>query len=205
MNLTLKQKSNIRRFIYYLVNGSLDFESLHNPLSANYHDYLKSHPELFYKTCCVFINQEAKLDPSWPEVKRLAEFICEEVEPHRNQNTKKFERWELDFEIRSMDLPGSFKSFTQWFIVSTVVEGIGYTNYINEGASFVERCFAVWADAIEFEDNRAVTYKHSISRVTEYINWYYDPTDEDDGEERDWPLPLKIADLVMLASTFLKS
>jgi hypothetical protein len=174
MNLTIRQRSNIRHFIYYLVNGTLDFELLNNCLSVNYHDHLKTHPELFYKTCCVFINQEVKLNPSWPEVNRLAEFIYLETELERRKDVKEFESWELNFQIKSLDLSDSFKAFSKWFIESGVVEGVGYTNYIEDGASFVEQCFAIWANVIEFDEVQAINFEQATSRVTEYMKSYYD-------------------------------
>ncbi|RYE54338.1 MAG: hypothetical protein EOP48_12540 [Sphingobacteriales bacterium] len=188
MNLTIGQRSNIRHFIYYLVNGTLDFDRLNNHLSVNYHDYLKTHPELFYKTSCVFINQEVKLNPSWPEVNRLAEFICKEIAPEKHKGVKEFESWELDFQIRSSDLSGSFKAFSKLFIESAVIEGMGYTNYIEDGASFVEQCFAIWANVIEFEDGQAKNFEHATSRVTEYKKSYYDTSFKHSLE--DWEFEL---------------
>jgi hypothetical protein len=171
-----------------LVNGTLDFELLNNRLSVNYHDHLKAHPELFYKTCCLFINHEEKLNPSWPQVNRLAEFNCKEIEPEKHKDVKEFESWELDFQIRSSDLSGSFKAFSKWFIESVLVEGVSYTNYIEDGASFVEQCFAIWANVIEFEEGQAVNFEHAVSRVTEYIKSYYDPSYKDSLE--DWECEL---------------
>lgn len=188
MKLTIRQMSNIRHFIYYLVNGTLDFELLNSRLSVNYYDYLKTHPELFYKTCCVFINQEVKDSPSWPHVKRLAQFICKEIDPQNNQDLAKLEDWEFDFQIYTTDLAGSFKSLSKWFIQSSIVDGVEYSNYIEAGASFVEQCFAIWANVIVFEEQNAVNYDHAINRVTEYIKSYFDPNYEDNLEE--WEIEL---------------
>lgn len=188
MNLTIRQRSNIRHFIFYLVNGTLDFELLNNCLSGNYNDHLKTHPELFYKTCCLFINQEIRLSPSWPQVNRLAEFICKEIEPEKQKDVTEFESWELDFQIRSSDLSGSFKAFSKWFIESRVVERASYTNYIEDGASFVEQCFAIWANVIELEEGQAINFEHALGRVTEYIRSYYDPSYKDSLE--DWECEL---------------
>lgn len=77
MQLTARQKSNIRHFVYYLVNGTLDHQPLHNLILPTCRDYLKTRPDVFYKTCCVFINHEVMLEPSWPQVKRLAQFCLQ--------------------------------------------------------------------------------------------------------------------------------
>jgi hypothetical protein len=191
MHLTIRQRSNIRHFIYYLVNGTLSFELLHNHLSVPYHDFLKTHPELFYKTCCVFINQQMMLDPSWPQVKRLAEFICKEVDPSKNKDLDEFKAWELNFEIGALDVAGSFKSFTKWFIASTVVDEINYTNYIEDGATFVEQCFAIWANVIQFEKERAINYDHALSRVEEYIKFNNGVIKETNLKDWEWELHME--------------
>ena len=82
MQLSVRQRSNIRHFIYYLVNGTLDFELLNNTPGTGYHEYLKQNPEVFFTVCCVFINQECKNAPAWPEVKRLGRFVYQQIEPY---------------------------------------------------------------------------------------------------------------------------
>jgi hypothetical protein len=191
MNLTIRQRSNIRHFIYYLVNGTLNFELLQNHLSVPYYNYLKTHPELFYKTCCVFINQQITLNPSWPQVKRLAEFICKEIDPTKNKEFEEFKGWELNFEIGALDIAGSFKSFTKWFIGSTVVNEVSYSNYIEDGATFVEQCFAIWANVIKFEEERAVNYDYVLTRVEEYIKFNYGAIDETTLEDWEWELHME--------------
>lgn len=175
MNLSIRQRSNIRHFIYYLVNGTLDYDLLNNFFNDHYHDYLRSHPDLFYKTSCVFINQEVRNNPFWPEVSRLAEFICKAADPKKGKDLPNFESWELNFQIDVLDLAGSFKAFTKWYIESEVVEGFSYIDYVENGASFVEQCFAIWANVIAFKEEQAVNFDLAISRVIEYIKSYFDP------------------------------
>lgn len=51
------------------------------------------------------------------------------------------ESWELDFQIKSDDLSGEFKSFTKWFIETEIVNEVGFKDYIEEGPSLVEQVY----------------------------------------------------------------
>ena len=47
MKLTQDQKSNIRHFIYYLVNGTLDYKLLNTALAGKYFTILRGRPDIF--------------------------------------------------------------------------------------------------------------------------------------------------------------
>lgn len=87
-----------------------------------------------------------------------------------------------------MDLSGCFKAFSKWFIENGIVEGVRYSNYIEEGASFVEQCFAIWANVIDIEDGWVTNREHAKGRVAEYIKSYFDPSYMDDLQE--WEVEL---------------
>jgi hypothetical protein len=171
MTLSVREKSNIRHFSYYLINGTLDFDLIQETFGNNYYDKLKDNAELFYKTACVYINQEKKLKPSWPDTKKLGKFICQLYTG--NINSRDFENWEIDFTTHDFDFSSDFKQFTKWFIETNVVEDISYKNYVSDGASFVEQCFAIWANAVILENNKVINFEHSIERVEQYIKSYY--------------------------------
>lgn len=122
MTLSVRQKSNIRHFVFYLVNGTLDFELIQKTFGESYYDKLKLNPDLFYKTSCVYINQEIKLNPTWPDTKRLGMFICELYKSSIDKTD--FADWETDFDSQQNDFSTNFKKFTKWFIGSTTVLNI---------------------------------------------------------------------------------
>jgi|GEM_PF-1486028 len=189
MTLSVRQKSNIRHFVYYLVNGTLDFELIQTIFDSNYYDVLKSKPDFFFKTSCVFINQEIKLNPNWPNTKRLGNFICR---LHCNNLDKTyFETWEIDFTENKADYSSDFKKFTRWFIEAKTVDNIKYNNYIEDGASFVEQCFAIWANVVNIENNRVTNFSHAIERVEQYIKSYYLPGYINDLEEWEYELHME--------------
>jgi len=171
MKLSVRQKTNIRHFVYYLVNGTLDFELIEKTFGDNYHDNLKSSPELFYNTACVYINQEIKLSPNWPDTKKLGEFICQ---LHKDKlETNYFEKWETVFDAEKPDYSSDFKNFTKWFIDSKTVSGIEYGDYVGNGASFVEQCFAIWSNVVILDNNQVINTNHAIERVEQYIKSYF--------------------------------
>jgi hypothetical protein len=177
MTLSVRQKSNIRHFVYYLVNGTLDFELMQKTFGDHYHDKLISDPDLFYKTACVYINQEIKLNPKWPDVKKLGKFICQLY--YGGINTD-FEVWEMDYAIGGRDFSADFKSFVKWFIEAKTVKDVSFRNYINDGASYVEQCFAIWSNVVVLDENKVTNYAHAIERVEQYIKSYYVEGYEDD-------------------------
>jgi len=171
--LSNQQKTNIRHFIYYLVNGTLDFSLINDRIKDPYYEVLGSNPSLFFKVCCVFINQEVAIKNDWPQVNRLAEFLCKELDPVHNSDLIDLESWELDFQIKSDDLSGEFKSFTKWFIETEIVNEVGFKDYIEEGPSLVEQCYAIWSNVIIFEEGRCSNADYTRSRVSIYIRGYY--------------------------------
>jgi hypothetical protein len=181
MTLSVRQKSNIRHFIYYLVNGTLDFELIQKTFDESYYNKLKLNPYLFYKTSCVYINQEIKLNPTWPDTQKLGKFICELYKSSINKID--FEDWETNFDIYQNDFSTDFKNFTKWFIGSKIVSNVTYSDYIGDGASFVEQCFAIWANVVKIENNRVTNNEHAIERVEQYIKSYYVPGYTDNLEE----------------------
>ena len=187
MTLSIRQKSNIRHFVYYLVNGTLDFELIQKTFGDGYNDKLKSNAELFYKVACVYINQEIKLSPTWPDTKRLGKFICQLYAD--NIDTDDFnEDWEKDFGTEKPNFSSDFKKFTKWFIESNTVPSVTYIDYIGDGASFVEQCFAIWANVVKIENNQVINNEYAIERVEQYIKSYY-ITDYIDNLE-DWECEL---------------
>lgn len=181
MTLSVRQKSNIRHFVYYLVNGTLDFELIEKTFGPGYYDKLKSNTDLFYRTTCVYINQEIKLNPSWPDTKKLGMFICQLYNDSIDKN--EFVDWETNFETQQNDFSTDFKNFTKWFISSTTVPNVTYIDYIGDGASFVEQCFAIWANVVKIENNRVTNNGHAIERVEQYMKSYYTPGYTDNLEE----------------------
>lgn len=171
MTLSVRQKSNIRHFVYYLVNGTLDFELIQKTFGESYYDNLKSNPDFFYKTACVYINQEIKLNPTWPDTKKLGKFICELFES--SVDTADFADWETNFDTQQNDFSTDFKNFTKWFVGSSTVSNVTYSDYIGDGASFVEQCFAIRANVVKIENNRVKNNDHAIERVEQYIKSYY--------------------------------
>ena len=118
----------------------------------------------------------------------MAQFICKKVHSNVISDVKEFEPWELNFEIAEDDLSGSFKAFTSWFVSSSVSNKEGYQQYIQSLASFVEQCFAIWANVIEFEEGRAVNSLYSQQRVLLYILEYYGQIEQSGLQE--WELEL---------------
>jgi hypothetical protein len=188
MTLSVRHKSNIRHFVYYLVNGTLDFVLIRETFGGTYYEKLKSRPDLFYKTACVFINQEIKLDQEWLDTKKLGKFICQLYK--NNINTVDFEDWETNFNTQKSDYSSDFKNFTNWFIKSNTLPGVTYNDYIGDGASFVEQCFAIWSNVIELEQSRVTNNDYAIERVEQYIRSYYIPGYIDNLEE--WECELHI-------------
>jgi hypothetical protein len=171
MTLSVIKKSNIRHFIYYLVNGTLNFELIQHTFNDSYHQILKDNPDFFYKTCCVFINQETTSNPSWPDTKKLGRFMCHLHSP--TVDIYDLEDWEQDFTCSESDLSSDFKRFTKWYQETETVDNIFYDDYISEGASFVEQCFAIWTNVIELGGNKVINFEHSTERVEQYIKSYY--------------------------------
>ncbi len=167
--------------MYYLVNGTLDFEPIQKTFGESYYYQLKSNPDLFYKTACVYSNQEIKLNPTWPDTKKLGKFICD---LYKNEiNKVDFEDWETNFDTQQEDFSSDFKNFTKWFVASIIVSEVTYKDYIGDGASFVEQCFAIWANVVEIENNRVTNFDHAIERVEQYIRSYYIPDYTDNLEK----------------------
>lgn len=173
MVLSNKQKSNIRFFAFYLVNGTLDFELIQQTFGNTYQNQLKSNPDLFYKTACVFINEEVMLNPDWPYTKKLGKFVCQLY--NGNINIADFEDWEIAFDTEKADYSSDFKNFTKWFINSRIVPDIAYINYIEDGASFAEQCFAIWGNVVKLKNNRVTNNDYAMERVEQYIKSYYIP------------------------------
>lgn len=186
MPLSIRQKSNIRHFVYYLVNGTLDFELIQETFGRRYYEILQENPELFYKTACVFINQEYRLKPSWPNTKKSGKFICQIYTDTIDAN--EFNSWEMDFTTNSNGFSSGFKNFTTRFTTDTVVEGIQYKNYIRDGASFVEQCFAIWSNVVTLSNDNVTNQDHAVERVQQYIKSYYIDGYADDLD--DWECEL---------------
>lgn len=190
--LSIRQRSNIRLFAYYLVNGTLDFDLLNNQLSVEYHGYLKTHPELFFKACFAFINLECKYAPNWPHMDHLGGLISQWIEPERF--SKYNEPIETDCRANPKGLKEAFLAFSHRFSIGQADEpfiaGINYADFISDGATNVETCFAIWANVIEFENGVAVNQEYAISRVLEYLKMYYGNGYQAQLEDWEWELYL---------------
>lgn len=182
MNLTERQRSNIRHFIYYLVKGTLDFPLRERIFEDKYPNFLATNPDCFYAAACVFINQEIALRPGWPDVGKLARFVAHQYD--ESVDADDFEVWELDLTSDDNGLASAFKRFTAWFISTSVVPGFSYEDYILKGASFAERCFAIWANAAAFDENGITNETYATGRVAEFIRSYAVPGYRSDLE--DW-------------------
>ena len=183
MHLSVEQKSDIRHFIYYLVNGTLNFDFLHNKLNDEYHEILETSPDVFYKACCVYINQHC-VNKTLHDGARLGGFVFDTI---KGTQQFAFETWETDFEVRGNELNGAFKSFTLWFTQFVTPSGETYYDYIASMATFVEQCFAIWANVIVFEEGEVNNADYAIARVSSYINSYFTNT-EYDIQDWEWEL-----------------
>ncbi|UUC45964.1 DUF7677 family protein [Flavobacterium cerinum] len=171
MKLPAHQKSNIRHFIYYLVNGTLNFTIIRETFGDSYHHSLKTNPDLFYKTACIYIDQETNPNYNTISNSRLGSFICRLYQNPTDLND--FQDWEIDFTTDKPTFSSDFKNFTKWFITANTVDSISFHDYIDDGATFVEQCFAIWTNVVTLENNTVTNYQYAISRVEEYIKSYY--------------------------------
>jgi hypothetical protein len=191
MKLSIRQRSNIRFFAFYLVNGTLDYSLLNEQLGMNFHEYLKSHPDLFFKTCSVFINQEMKLSPDWPFVRRLADYGCKCVASGKFEDFEDFETWETDHSMDGHSISCCFKRFSLWFTELVIDGKFEFRDFIDSGATFVEQCFAIWGNVVDVENGVVVNYDYCLNRVLIYMNSYFSKDADgrlNDLEEWEWEL-----------------
>ncbi|MBE9585044.1 hypothetical protein IM792_11340 [Mucilaginibacter sp. JRF] len=189
---TTHQRSKIRHFAYYLVNGTLNFDILNNQLTTDYHTFLATNPQVFFRACCAYINHELRFNADWPDVKRLGGMIAQWIEPEKFAELVNIEEWELDVNIDQAGFKGAFQSFAHWISIehsrNPFVENAYYSDLITDGATNVETCFAIWANVIEFKDGSAINYEYSLTRVQEYLKMYYGQGYEPQLEDWEWEL-----------------
>ncbi|MEO5891818.1 MAG: hypothetical protein ABIQ31_16340 [Ferruginibacter sp.] len=154
---------------------------------------MKEHPELFYKACCAFIDQECQHNPNWPPVKRLAVMIAYWIEPEKFNNLIDMDA-ETDCDIDKIGLKEAFLEFSYRFSIAQskfpFIDSVTYTDFISDGANNVETCFAIWANVIEFENGSVINQDYAISRVKEYLKMYYRNGYQAQLEDWEWELHL---------------
>ncbi len=174
MKLKEKDKEEIRLFIYYLLNGTLDFDLLNNKLKRNYADYFEIHPELFFQACCIFINQKNIASTINPMNRRVAEYICKTIEPEKFRDFKEFDVTELDFNYEGNSLSSCFKGFAHKVSFDEIeilkTQGNQYKYLFAYGASFSETLFTIWLNNIELNNNLVINQEYAINRAA---MWFY--------------------------------
>lgn len=174
MRLDIKSKADVRFFIYYLLNGTLDFDLLSNQLSTSYIDYFEHHPELFFETCCIFINHKKRTPDINPMNRRAAEYICKTIEPNNFQEFAIFEPWELDFTHSGTDFFNCFKDFA-FKVAFDKIERLQtipyYKHLFSYGATFSETVFVIWANNLEFENETITNQQFAVDRAAQ---WFID-------------------------------
>jgi hypothetical protein len=173
MKLAANYKAGIRFFIYYLVNGTLNFDLFNNRLRGNYHEYLESNPQLFFAACCVFINHTKTNSKSVGSHRRSAELICKSVEPDNFTEIKDFEDWEINSDITTNDFFDSFKDFAKRISFEKLDQNIisppYYKHCIINGASYLEQAFSIWANNLDLNDERVANQEYAIERATKWM------------------------------------
>ncbi len=183
MKLDTKYKADVRFFIYYLLNGTLDFDLLNNKLQKDRIEYFETHPELFFQCCCVFINHLKHRPDSTKINRRVAEYICKTIEPENFTQFDNFESWEIDFVYSGNDFFNSFKEFAHKVAFDEIEKlystGPYYKFIFSNGATFSETLFVIWANNIEINYNIVINQKYAIDRAA---TWFSDPEVFEDWE-----------------------
>ncbi len=68
------------------------------------------------------------------------------------------------------------------------MDGVSYSDFINDGATNVETCFVIWAKVIEFKDGAVNNQEYAIGRVKEYLKMYYGNGYQAQLEDWEWEL-----------------
>jgi hypothetical protein len=186
--LDIENKSDIRFFIYYLVNGTLDFDLLNNELKTNYIEYIEAHPELFFHTCCVFINHQKRTPSNEPMSRRCAEYICKTIEPDNFSQFDNFEPWEINFDFNSNDFYDCFKDFS-YRIAFEKIEKLEsnkpyYKDLFSWGASYLEKAYSIWANNLEIENLVVLNQEYAIDRA---VLFFLNREEELEEWERELP------------------
>lgn len=195
MRLDNDVKAEIRFFIYYLINGTLDFDLLNNKLKTNYRQYLAKHADLFFLTCCVFINNQSKNGSDKGIDKRCAEFICQYIEPDRFNSIEEFQGWESDAKMEGLSLANSFKDFAFRIAHEKLDTKLFTSPYYSDfiircGPSFVEQGFTIWANNIEIENDVVINQEYAIARATQYFKTWFDQSYSPIPDFEEWELEL---------------
>ena len=186
--LDIKSKADIRFFTYYLVNGTLDYDLLNIKLKTNHIEFLENNPRLFFESYCVFANHKRKTPEIDPMNRRVAEYICKSIEPENFQQFDNFENWELEFNFNGNDFSNCLKSFA-YKITFDKIDKLKITenlfkHCITYGATFWETVFVIWANNLEFENDKIINQDYAIERVTQ---WYID-----NEKIEEWEIELEI-------------
>lgn len=184
MKLKEKDKEEIRLFIYYLINGTLDFDLLNNQLgTSTYIDYFETHPEIFFQSCCVFINQKENTNTVNPMNRRVSEYICKTIEPGKFKDLKEFDVNEQDFNYGGNNFADCFKelahkiAFDEFDALKD--QGGQYKFLFANGASFSETLILIWANNIDLNNNNVVNQQYAISRME---LWFHNKEQLEDWE-----------------------
>ena len=107
--------------------------------------------------------------------RRVAEYICKSIEPENFQQFDNFENWELEFNFNGNDFSNCLKSFA-YKITFDKIDKLKITenlfkHCITYGATFWETVFVIWANNLEFENDKIINQDYAIERATQ---WYID-------------------------------
>ena len=181
--LDIKSKADIRFFTYYLVNGTLNFDLLHNKLKTNHIDFMSQNPKLFFESFCVFANHRERTPDINPMNKRVAEYICKSIEPNNFRHFDNFEKWEMNFDFSGNDFINCLKDFAYRVSFDKIDNGNLIDNLfkrsITYGATFWETVFVIWANNLEFESDKIRNQEYSIGRAAQ---WYLGKEEVEDWE-----------------------
>ena len=181
MRLDIKSKADVRFFTYYLVNGTLDFDLIHEELEEFHIDYLENNPKLFFESFCIFSNHKYRTPDINPMNSRVAQYICKTIDPEKFKRFDNFESWELDFDFNGNDFFNCLKEFAfkiSFDKIDILIETENlFKEHISYGATFWETVFVIWANNLEIENGVITNQQYAISRAAQYfIN--YDEIEE---------------------------
>ncbi|QXP78696.1 MULTISPECIES: hypothetical protein [Winogradskyella] len=186
--LDTKSKADIRFFTFYLLNGTLDFDLLNNKLKTNHISFFNENPNLLFESFCVFANHKQRNSDSNRINKRVAEYICKSIEPDNFQIFNNFEKWELNFDFDGNDFANSLKDFANRLSFDKIdklrLSGNMIKDCITYGATFWETVFVIWANNLEFINEKIVNQEYAIKRA---VQWYID-----NEKVEDWELELEM-------------
>jgi len=173
--LDIKSKADIRFFTYYFINGTLDFDLLNNQLNTYHIDFIRENPNLFFEAFCVFANHKKRLQNLDPMNKRVAQYLCKTIDIENFRHFDNFEKWELNFDFDGEDFTNCLKDFAYRIAFDKIDKLSSTNNLFNEcityGATFWETVFVIWANNLQFLEDKVTNQEYAIDRATQ---WFLD-------------------------------